>query len=143
MITEIKHEGELIALILPGEFSEPGIHFFTPESFSQQLAYMKHPSGKIIPPHLHNPVLRQVQRTLEVLFIRKGRLRVDFYDNERHYFESRVLRAGDIILLVTGGHGFEVLEEIEMVEVKQGPFVGEVDKVRFDGITAEKINLKP
>jgi hypothetical protein len=64
---------------------------------------------------------------------RKGRLRVDFYDEDQRYLESRVLGPGDVILLIQGGHGFEVLEEVEMIEVKQGPYVGEQDKTRFIG----------
>ena len=142
MITEIRHQGELMAMILPNQFREPGIHFFTPNDFSQQLAYMRHPTGKVIPPHVHNAVPRQVHYTLEVLFIKKGRLRVDFYDAGRNYIDSRVLGAGDTILLATGGHGFEVLEEIEMIEVKQGPYAGEADKTRFASVTADKIQLK-
>jgi hypothetical protein len=143
MITEIRHNGELFAMILSGRFSEPGVHFFTPNNFSQQLAYMRHPVGKVIAPHVHNPVARQVHYTLEVLVLKKGRLRVDFYDNARVYLESRVLEAGDTILLATGGHGFEVLEEIEMLEIKQGPFVGEADKTRFPAVTAAQIRLHP
>ena len=141
MITEIRHQGELLALIVSHRFSEPGIHFFTPNEFSQQLAYMRHPAGKVIAPHVHNPVVREVQYTLEVLFIKRGRLRVDFYDGDRNYLESRVLVAGDVILLATGGHGFEVLEELEMYEVKQGPYAGDGDKTRFSGVTAERVHL--
>lgn len=143
MIIEIRHHGELLALIVPQRFHEPGIHFFTPDAFSQQLAYMRHPVGKVIPPHVHNPVHREVQYTLEVLFIKRGRLRVDFYDVSRNYLESRVLEAGDVILLATGGHGFEVLEEVEMIEVKQGPYAGDADKTRFVGVNAEHIRLNP
>ncbi|MBP6505947.1 MAG: hypothetical protein KA257_00150 [Opitutaceae bacterium] len=134
MITEIRHQGELLALIVPHQFNQPGIHFFTPNEFSQQLAYMQHPAGKLIAPHVHNPVARSVEYTLEVLFIKRGKLRVDFYDNSQAYLESRVLEAGDVILLATGGHGFEVLEELEMIEVKQGPYAGDRDKTRFGGI---------
>ena len=141
MITEIRHQGELLALVLSNRFNEPGIHFFTPSDFSQQLAYMRHPAGKIIAPHVHNPMPREVRSTLEVLFIKRGRLRVDFYDAERNYLESRELTAGDVILLATGGHGFEVLEELEMIEVKQGPYTGEMDKTRFVGIKAEQVRL--
>jgi mannose-6-phosphate isomerase-like protein (cupin superfamily) len=143
MITEIRHHGVLLALIVPQCFHEPGIHFFTPNDFSQQLAYMRHPAGKVIPPHVHNPVAREVHYTLEVLLIKRGRLRVDFYDPSRNYLESRVLEPGDVILLATGGHGFEVLEEVEMIEVKQGPYAGEADKTRFNPITAEQIRFSP
>jgi hypothetical protein len=102
---------------------------------------MRHPAGKIIDPHIHNPVSRNVQYTQEVLFIKRGRLRVDFYDNDQRYIESRILQGGDVILLATGGHGFEVLEEIEMIEVKQGPYQGDNDKTRFDGVSAEQVTI--
>jgi hypothetical protein len=75
------------------------------------------------------------------MFLRRGRLRVDFYTDQRSYLFSRELGAGDVILLVKGGHGFEVLEEVEMFEVKQGPYAGEQDKVRFQGIAAHEVCL--
>ena len=131
MIDKISYRGQMLALIVSHRFDKPGVNFFTPDELSQQLAYMRHPAGKVIDPHVHNPVHREVKYTQEVLFIKKGRLRVDFYDDDQHYLESRELVAGDVILLVTGGHGFEVLEELEMIEVKQGPFVGDHDKTRF------------
>ena len=142
MLESIQHHGQLLALILSHRFQEPGIHFFTPGELSQQLAFMRHPVGKVIPPHVHNPVAREVHYTQEVLFLKKGRLRVDFYDSDQCYLESRILEAGDVILLATGGHGFEVLEEIEMIEVKQGPYAGEADKTRFVGITAAQARIK-
>jgi hypothetical protein len=79
---------------------------------------------------------RAVRYTQEALFLRRGRLRIDFYDKDRTYVESRVIGPGDVILLISGGHGFEVLEEIEMVEVKQGPYAGEMDKTTFSGVSA-------
>jgi len=131
MIERIENRGELLAIIIRHNFSEPDVHFFTPNDFSQQLAYMKHPAGKVIEPHVHNPVPREVHYTQEVLFIRKGRLHVDFYDSEQNNLESRVLEPGDVILLAGGGHGFEALDDLEMIEVKQGPYAGEADKTRF------------
>jgi mannose-6-phosphate isomerase-like protein (cupin superfamily) len=103
---------------------------------------MRHPTGRIIEPHVHNPVPREVHYTQEVLFIRKGRLRVDFYSEQRAYLESMILEAGDTILLISGGHGFEVLEEIEMLEVKQGPYVGEQDKTRFTAEQPAQLRLR-
>jgi len=141
MIETLKTGDQLLAVIMSNRFREPGIHFFTPNDLSQQLAFMRHPSGKVIEPHVHNPVDRSVQFTQEVLFIRRGKLRVDFYDNSQKYLESRVLEAGDVILLATGGHGFEVLEEVEMVEVKQGPYAGDQDKTRFTGVSADMITI--
>jgi mannose-6-phosphate isomerase-like protein (cupin superfamily) len=134
MVTTVTNGKQLLAVIVSHRFSEPGIHFFTPDDLSQQLAYMRHPAGKEIPPHVHNPVLRDVQLTQEVLFIKRGKLRVDFYDDNRSYLESRILESGDTILLAGGGHGFEVLEEVEMLEVKQGPYAGDQDKTRFEAV---------
>ncbi len=141
MIENITYHNELLALIVYNNFEKQGIHFFTPNELSQQLAYMRHPTGKIIQPHVHNPVVREVQYTQEVLFIKKGRLRIDFYNEDQQYLESRILEPGDVILLVKGGHGFEALDEIEMIEVKQGPYVGEKDKTRFGGITREQAKI--
>ncbi len=141
MVEYIKDHEVLMAVIIRSDFDEPGIHFFTPGELSQQLAYMRHPAGKLIEPHLHKPIPREVQYTQEVLFIKRGKLRVDFYDEQQSYLDSRILQAGDVILLAVGGHGFEVLEEIEMIEVKQGPYAGDQDKQRFVGITAEKAKV--
>ena len=127
MLEHIKHEEELLAIIVRNDFTSDGIRFFTPYEFSQQLAYMQHPKGKIIEPHMHNIIPRNITYTQEVLIIKRGRLRVDFYDRNASYLQSRILNAGDIILLAAGGHGFEVLDELEMIEVKQGPYTGEGD----------------
>jgi mannose-6-phosphate isomerase-like protein (cupin superfamily) len=142
MIETLESRGQLLAVIVSARFREPGIHFFTPNDLSQQLAYMRHPAGKVIDPHVHNPVSRNVHYTQEVLFIKRGRLRVDFYDDAQTYLESRVLEEGDVILLATGGHGFEVLEEVEMIEVKQGPYAGDQDKTRFTGVSLDRITVK-
>jgi len=142
MFEKIVYDNMLLAIIVRVSFHKEGIHFFTPNDLSQQVAYMHHPAGKIIDAHVHNPVRREVHYTQEVLFVRRGKLRVDFYDNEQVYLESRILVAGDTILLATGGHGFEVLEELEMIEVKQGPYAGDGDKTRFKGITSADAVVK-
>jgi mannose-6-phosphate isomerase-like protein (cupin superfamily) len=142
MIVRIENNGELLAIIIKHNFSATGINFFTPNDFSQQLAYMNHPAGKVIEPHVHNPVSREVYFTQEVLLLKRGRLRVDFFDQDQNYLESRILEPGDVILLASGGHGFEVLEEIEMIEVKQGPYAGDADKTRFPGVSASDTVVK-
>lgn len=138
----VKKKEVLLAIIVKNDYSCEGVDFITPDEYSQQVAYMHHPTGKIIDAHLHNMVHRNVVMTQEVLFIKKGKLRVDFYDNYEDYLESAVLEAGDVILLVSGGHGFTVLEEVEMIEVKQGPYSGDKDKVRFTGITDNEVIIK-
>jgi hypothetical protein len=140
-VETVSADGHMLALIVRAAINRPGISFFTPNDFSQQLAYMSHPAGKVIVPHLHKPVQRAVTKTLEVLFVRKGKLRVDFYTDDQAYTESRVLAAGDVILLVAGGHGFEVLEPVEMFEVKQGPYAGDEDKSRIAAVARAQLRV--
>jgi len=142
MIKEIKHNNQLLAIIISSKYTEPGIHFFTPDDFSQQLAFMRHPAGKVIQPHVHNSARREVHFTKEVLFIRKGKIRVDFYTDQQQYLESHILETGDVILLSEGGHGFEILEETEMIEVKQGPYAGERDKTRFEAVGVNHLKFR-
>ena len=131
MFEQVTIQGDVVAIIVRKDFEKQGIHFFTPNDYSQQLAYMNHPTGKDIQPHVHKKVQREVHYTQETLFIRKGKLQVDFYSDDHQYQESRVLEAGDVILLIKGGHGFKVLEDLEMFEVKQGPYAGDEDKIKF------------
>ena len=123
---------EPIALIIRADFDADGLHFFTPDSFSQQVAYMRHPKDKVITPHVHNLVARQVLYTQEVLWVRKGKVEVSLYTSRKSFLTSRVLGAGDLILLCGGGHSFRMLEETSMIEIKQGPYSGDNDKIRFE-----------
>jgi len=141
LVKKIEFDGKTFAIIIKNNYSKDGVEFFTPNDFSQQLAYMKHPQGKKIDAHLHNVVKREVSFTKEVLVIRKGKLRVDFYRDDKSYIESHIVEQGDIILLAFGGHGFECLEEVEMIEIKQGPYLGEQDKVRFAAVDDKEVKL--
>lgn len=125
-------ENQVLAIIIRDKFDKNGIEFVTPGDYSQQLAYMHHPKGHIILPHIHNEVRREILYTREVLVVKSGKLRCDFYSDEKEYLKSATLYSGDIILLVSGGHGFKCLEETRMVEIKQGPYAGENDKIRFE-----------
>jgi hypothetical protein len=142
MLEIIKNHKSIFAIILRDNYKSEGISFFTPNDFSQQLGYMNRPKGYEISPHLHNKVKRNVEFTNEVLLIKSGKVRVDFYDENKDYFKSLILHVGDVILLVTGGHGFEMLEQSEMIEIKQGPYVDDNDKTRFQGVVKEKIKIK-
>ena len=141
MIQNITHNEKLLSIIIKANYQKDGIEFFTPDDFSQQLGYMNRPKGYIIPPHVHNPVTREVQYTKEVLYIKNGKVRVDFYDEVQNYLQSTILESGDVILLAYGGHGFEMLEESEIIEIKQGPYAGEADKTRFEPISKENVRL--
>jgi hypothetical protein len=131
----IRQGEQILAIIIRSQFSEKGIRFFTPDEFSQQLGYMNHPAGKKIEPHFHNEVHRNVIFTQEVLYIKRGKIKVNFYSEQKNFLFDRVLQSGDVILLAGGGHGFEVLEDIEMIEIKQGPYQGDSDKTRFDPLS--------
>jgi mannose-6-phosphate isomerase-like protein (cupin superfamily) len=139
-LVRIVHDQQLLAVIVRNDFREPGITFFTEDELSQQMGFMRHPAGKVIEPHVHNHISRSVHYTQESLFIRRGKIRVDFYSDTQVYLFSYVLSAGDVILLISGGHGFEVLEEVEMIEIKQGPYAGDDDKTRFAGVRPEQLH---
>ena len=138
----VRNLDQSIAIIIRSDYRAEGIQFFTSDVFSQQLAYMNRPTGYVIPPHVHNPVQRDVVWTQEVLFIRSGRMRVDFYTDGRHYLESRIVKTGDVVMLVAGGHGFDMLEPTEIIEVNQGPYSGEQDKTRFEPVSNDLVKLK-
>lgn len=140
-IETVRNLDQTIGIIIRASFKAEGIQFFTPDMFSQQLAYMNRPEGYVIPPHVHAPVKRDVAWTQEVLFIKSGRIRVDFFTDGRHYLESRILQTGDVILLAAGGHGFEMLEPSEIIEVKQGPYCGDQDKTRFQALSPELVRI--
>ena len=142
MVEHIKNKDIMLAIIIRTQFSVEGIEFFTPDDFSQQLAYMKRGEGYAIAPHGHNIVPRKIELTQEVLLIKSGKVRVDFYDDDQKYLESYVLYAGDVILLAHGGHGLVMLEESEIIEVKQGPYSSDKDKTRFEGVKTEDIKIK-
>lgn len=133
---EIIHDNETgnqLALIVRSSYDVPGVTFFTGSDSPMQLGYLNHPRGKVIPAHVHREVPRQIIMTQETLIIRKGSLRVDFYrDNATPiYLGSRLLKTGDVILLISGGHGFYAVDDVEMIEVKQGPYAGGLDKITF------------
>lgn len=131
MIEKIINKNQILAIILRANYESEGIEFFTPNNFSQQLGYMNRPKGYQIQPHLHNNIIRTVEYTNEVLFIKSGKVKVNFYDENKVFLKSETLEKGDFILLAKGGHGFEMLETSEMIEIKQGPYAGDSDKTRF------------
>jgi hypothetical protein len=140
-VERIVLDSNVFGIIVRSTHSVDGIEFFTTESDSQQLGYMKRPNDYSIAPHRHNLIPREVHLTQEVLFIRNGRVRVDFYSNQQEYITSRILESGDVILLADGGHGFKMLEPSEIIEVKQGPYCGESDKVRFNPVDESMIRF--
>ena len=141
-VIKIIHKNKLIAFIIKADFNKKGLEFFTPDRFHQQLAYMQRPKEYVILAHRHPHVARKIKFTQEVIFVRSGEVRVDFYDEKRHYVESRIVRKGDIVFLAFGGHGFEFIKGGEIIEVKQGPFSKKMQSVKFDPVKKEKLRIR-
>jgi hypothetical protein len=132
---EIGHQGKTIAIIMRGNYSAPESRFFSPADFSQQFGFLVHRKGHTIPAHFHKKIQREIILTQEVLLIKKGEIQVNLYSSKQVFLTSRNLHAGDIIFLCSGGHGFTMLQDSEIVEVKQGPYSGrDSDKENFAGI---------
>jgi len=140
MIERISNDKTHLAIIIRNDFSKEGIEFFTSEMDPLQLGYMNREKNYVIPPHTHNNVDRNINATHEVLFIKSGKIRIDFYTSEKKYLKSTIANCGDVILLADGGHGFKMLEKSEIIEVKQGPYIGDLDKQRFNSIDDGDIN---
>lgn len=141
-LEKIFNGNQFLGLIIRKDYHETGIQFLTDDQSPQQLGYMNRAKGYVIAPHVHNVVPRTVELTQEVLIIQRGKVRVDYYDDNQQYLESRIANEGDILFLGYGGHGFKMLEETEIVEVKQGPYCGMMDKVRFEPINDNEVILK-
>ena len=139
MVEQVKHKNEILALIIRNSFKKEGIEFFTPNDYSLQVGYMNRPKEYSIKPHIHYLIPRTVNALQEVLFIKKGKLRVDFYDNKKNYLFSEILFTGDFIVLISAGHGFFMLEDSEIIEVKQGPYMEDKDKEKFEPVGLEEL----
>jgi len=143
MLKEIIHKNKLYALVIKETHrSKKGISFFTKNNANQQIGFMNHPKNYVIKPHKHQKRETKIFITSEVIILQKGKLRVDFYDNKKRYLFSVVIKKNQIIMLVHGGHGFKTLEPVKMLEIKQGPFVSNKDKIKFDEIDEKKIKIK-
>jgi hypothetical protein len=126
----IQYDDHILAIIIRSDYQVAGIRFFTPDHFPQQLGYMNRPKGYCIQPHIHPEVHLSISHIQEALFIRSGKVKVLLYTNELRFFHETVIERGDVILLASGGHSFEMLEDSEIIEVKQGPYNG-VEKIMF------------
>jgi len=143
MIEKIKNKNKLIALIVRKKIKKKrGVTFVTPKEFNIQFAFMRHKKNYVIKPHLHFQKKIKKINTSEVIYIISGKLRVDFYDSRKKYLFSKILNSGDTIMLITQGHGFKIIKETVMIEVKQGPFNSKVDKIKFKEMDEKKIKIK-
>jgi len=139
MIKRFCSGNKQLAMVIKSNYSKEGIEFLTGDETSLQMGYMTHKKGAIVEAHVHNDIKRTISGTPEVLIIKKGKMRLDLYTDDRKYVESTILEEGDIVLLSSGGHGLKCLDNAEMIEVKQGPYAGVNDKVRYNGITDDEV----
>ncbi len=133
MIEKIEYEGNTFALILRYNHEQEGVTFFTSQENPVQLGILKHRQGTRVKPHIHRNLPRTISETQEVLHIEYGEVEARFYDTNGKELGSVILKDGDTILLLSGGHGFNILKDSKILEIKQGPYYGpENDKERFD-----------
>lgn len=132
MVEHILDGQSIIAIIIRhGEPRAHGIEFFTPDAFPLQVGRITRQAGHEVQAHLHRPLSRCVASTQEVLIVQHGAIRVDFYTEAKTLLCSRELTTGDAVLLASGGHGLTVLDDAQILEVKQGPYMGDDEKVHF------------
>tara|TARA_B100001029_G_C15060535_1_gene458055 strand:+ start:1522 stop:1956 length:435 start_codon:yes stop_codon:yes gene_type:complete len=143
MIKKIIHKKKTLAIIINSDkFKKKGTNFASPNNFTKQVGIINMKKKHVIKPHTHTRFLRKIYKTSEVLIMKKGKLRVDFYSNSRKYLFSKIIKKNDIIILNEGSHGFKMLENCSMIEVKQGPFIKTLDKIRFEKVEENKIKIK-
>lgn len=141
-VIKVEHDGLELGAIVRSTYHNSGIGFFSNDNDGLQLGYMNRADDYVIVPHSHNKIKREVFFTEEILFVRSGMVRVDFYDDNQQYIESYIARSGDIVILKAGGHGFKVIERADIFEVKQGPYLGTQDKARFEPIADNQVKIK-
>jgi hypothetical protein len=143
MIENIKYKKKLLAMIVRKSFKKKkGVTFFTPDNLNLQCGYMNHKKNYLIKPHQHLLRKNKIFYTSEVLYIIKGKLRVDFYQNKKNYLFSRIINKNEILILISGSHGFKTLSNLEMLEIKQGPFNEKSDKIKFNSVAEKNINFR-
>jgi quercetin dioxygenase-like cupin family protein len=132
VIETVSSDGTVLAYIARGGAIPEKTTFLTPQDCNLQVGHVVYPAGSEISRHMHLPIERHLVGTTEVLIVERGRCEVDVYAEDRSLVATRELRAGDILIAVGGGgHGFRLLEDTVLLEVKQGPYPGGAEKERF------------
>lgn len=125
-------KGNLLAIVLyAGKPEGEGVRFFTSPEHILQVGCMVWPKDHRIEPHIHNPQERTTVGTAEVLFVKRGCVVADIYGTETTDVRSRALHGGDVLILLSGAHGFRFERETECWEIKSGPYDANTDKVHI------------
>jgi hypothetical protein len=125
-------EGLLLAIAISHEHQPPDTEFMTTSDLPMQLGFIKYLAEGTIQPHIHLPIERHLIGTGEVLVVRSGKMEALLFDGDRRLVKKKIMTEGDILVLIGGGHGFRMLEDTVLMEVKQGPYTGLQEKERFD-----------
>ena len=131
MIEHVTRDGRPLAYIVRAAPFPDHTTFMTPDESTLQVGYVVTPAGASIQRHAHLPVERRIVGTAEVLLVQQGRCEVEIYSEERDLVATHELRQGDILVMAAGGHGFRMLEDTVLLEIKQGPYPGVAEKERF------------
>jgi hypothetical protein len=124
-------DNTLVTIIIRQDYLPDETTFVTSPDLAQQVGFVVYPSGGVIKRHIHKNVDRKNISSSEALIVRQGRLEIDIYDQDKNFLATRELQAGDFVLMVSGGHGFRVLEAVVLLEIKLGPYAGAADKELF------------
>jgi hypothetical protein len=130
-VETVEANGVALALLITDAAAPSDTTFVTPDEANLQVGFVVRAGNGIIDRHVHHPVERRVTGTSEVLAIRQGSLELDLYDDDRQLVATRELHAGDVIVLMNGGHGIRTIEDVVLLEIKQGPYSGVQEKERF------------
>lgn len=130
-VEHITWNGKPLAYIIRAQTNPEKTTFLTPPEFNFQVGFVVYPAGGEITRHVHRPLERHIVGTSEVLVVKRGRCEMDIYNDDQVLVATRELRAGDVMLMVGGGHGFRILEDTVFLEIKQGPYIGLDEKERF------------
>ena len=130
-VEHITSDGRSLAYIIRGEINPSKTTFLTPPDLKQQVGFVVYPAGGEVRRHVHLALERHLVGTSEVIIVRRGRCEIDIYNDDRQLVATREIRAGDIMLMTGGGHGFRMHEDTVLLEVKQGPYTGIDEKELF------------
>ena len=120
-----------IGYVITGAESPSETTFITDPEANLQVGYVVKAAGEDIARHDHKKVERHIAGTAEVLVVREGSCEIEFYDEQRSFLEATKVSAGDVVVMLAGGHGFKILEDTVFLEVKQGPYPGLEEKDQF------------
>lgn len=130
-IEKIESQGKTLVYLIKGKQKVSKTQFISPQTANLQVGHIVYSTGSVIPKHIHKKIIRRLDRTEEVLIVQKGSSEFDIYNDEKELIATRKVKKGDIIIIAGGGHGFRVLKDLVLLEIKQGPYTGIEEKERF------------